>query len=98
MCTRLSDSNIELVEKFIYTNPITDFSPAISIIDTENGKKAYQQILKESPTAYIHFGSNSCGMTSYGFYKTKANQIYVIQAYIGDIRYYYSPETCGILS
>lgn len=93
----LSDKNIELVEKFIVENSCKKGYPNLSINDTAYAVICYQDILNALPTDYILFGSNAFGMTSYGFYKTKDDKIYIIEAYINKISKYYNPNNCYFL-
>ncbi len=96
MTTGLSESNIELAENFISCNQLKTNIPALSICDVEFGIECYQQILSSSPTSYIQFGSNAYGMSSYGLYKTRSNQVYVIEAFCNNIIGYFNPESCGL--
>jgi hypothetical protein len=97
MSSKLSDSNIELVENFISCNQLKTYTPGISVLDVSNGQTCYQEILASPPTSYMQFGSNAFGMTSYGLYKTRSNQIYVIEAFCNNISCYYTPEICGLV-
>ncbi len=93
----LSEENIELAEKFIVNNPCKKGYPCLSISDTAYAVICYQDIKDSLPTSYILFGSNAYGCTSYGFYKTKNNKIYIIEAYINNIVSYYDTENCDFL-
>ncbi len=97
MSTGLSDSNIELAENFISCNPVKTHGLGLSISDMEYGIECYKKILSLLPTTYILFGSNAYGMTSYGLYKSRSNQIYVIEAFCNNIVGYYNPESCGLI-
>lgn len=93
----LSDKNIELVEKFIVDNPCKKGYPCLSVSDTAYSVICYQEILNALPTSYMLFGSNAYGCTSYGFYKTKNNKIYIIEAFVNNISCYYDPQKCSFL-
>lgn len=93
----LSEENIKLVENFINNNNCDNLYPNLSFNDVENAKLCYQEIKNLPITSYILFGSNAFGMTSYGFYKTKDDKIYIIEAYINKISKYYNPNNCYFL-
>lgn len=95
MATKLSSSNIELAEKFIVENTIKSTPSALSNNDIEYGKECFGEIQTLEPTSYMLFGSNAYGYTSYGFYKAKNNNIYVIEAFCNDIVSYYDPQIYG---
>lgn len=97
MSTGLSESNIELAENFISCNKLKTNRPALSIADIEFGIECYQKILSSSPTSYMLFGSNAFGMTSYGLYKTRSGQVYVIEAFCNSIVGYHTPESCELV-
>jgi hypothetical protein len=98
MSVRLSESNIELAERFILENEVKTVNAALSIVDIENGKICYEEIKKMEPTSYMLFGSNAYGMTSYGFYKARNEQIYIIEAFCNNIIGYYDPKTYGFMA
>ena len=93
----LSDANIELSEKYIFDNKCNKGYPVLSICDEANAVIGYSEIKELPPTSYVYFGSNAYGMTSYGFYKTRDNKIYIIEAFCNNITTYYSPENCEFL-
>jgi hypothetical protein len=94
----LSERNIELAEKFILENSVKIIGASLSICDIENGKICFEQIKNMPPTSYTLFGSNAYGMTSYGFYKAKNEQIYIIEAFCNNINAYYDPKIYGFVS
>lgn len=98
MSNNLSNENIELAEEFIKTNKCNTLSPCLSISDVANAIIEYSNIINLPPTSYIYIGSNSYGMTSYGFYKTRNNNIYIIEAFINNINTYYDPKNCYFLN
>jgi hypothetical protein len=95
MSTGLSESNIELAENFISANVAKTIGVLLSICDIDYGVICFEQIKTMEPTSYVQFGSNACGYSSYGFYKTKNEQIYIIEAFCNNIVAYYEPKTCG---
>lgn len=91
----LSEKNIELAEKFILENSAKTIGAALSICDIEYGKMCIKDIKNMPPTSYVLFGSNAFGYSSYGFYKAKNEQIYVIEAFCNDIVAHYDPQIYG---
>lgn len=85
----LSESNIELVECFIKNNEHNTICPYLSYNDIEGAQYFYDQIKQMPVTSYTLFASNANGYTSYGFYKSKENKIYIIEAFINNILSYY---------
>ena len=88
----LSEENIKITEDFIVNNACKPDYPNLCFSDLYNAQEAYNEIIKLDPTSYVYFGSNAFGMTSYGFYKTLKNDIYIIQAYCNVIECYYDPK------
>ena len=86
--TDLSEENIEYLEEFIKLhNPLPE-TPCPSDSDMAKAKRMWDKISNcETPiTSYYQFGSNSFGMISYGFYKSRSNKIYMIVAYINEVQ------------
>ena len=89
----LSEQNITMVENFIASN-----KPTNSIRPSESDRySAIEQWKKISDpntpnTFYSQFGSNAFGMTSYGFYKSKTGELYVITAFINNVTSYFKVD------
>lgn len=95
MFSSLSEYNIDLAEKAILsTKLVNDISPCISCRDYELAHKSWKLINKtDTPcTSYILFASNAFGFTSFGFYKAKNGNVYIIEAYINEIQKIYIPN------
>jgi hypothetical protein len=94
MSSQLSEENIELVESFIQNNKANIGYPSLSYIGQEEAIYYLQEISKEETpvTSYYLFASNAFGMTSYGYYKSKEGQIYIIEAFIQGILGYYNVD------
>jgi len=93
----LSENNIELVECFIKNNKHNITFPCLSYNDIEGAQYFYNQIKEMPVTSYTLFASNACGYTSYGFYKSKENKIYIIEAYVNNIISYYNTDNCPFI-
>lgn len=98
----LSQENIELIENFIATNEqhSSDFLPAISEKYREYAIESWNYIndIQTSPTSYIQFAEGAYGMSSYGFYKSKNERVFLINAFCNQpISYYDVPPTWNIL-
>ncbi len=89
----LSQSNIELLENFIATNQpySSDLLPAISECYRNDAINDWKTINEpETPvTTYLQFASAALGMTSYGFYKTKDQRIFLVSAWCNELNSYY---------
>lgn len=99
MSRYLTEENIILVEEFIGSHEPCVSMPNISETDREQTINDWKIInLPETLcTTYLQFASNANGMISYGFYKTKKNEIYIIEAYCSVIRKYYNIDKDWIM-
>jgi hypothetical protein len=90
----LSESNIELIENFIVSKQPTnsELLPAISECYREDAVKDWKSINDpETPnTSYFQFASDAFGMSSYGFYKSKCGQVFLINAFCNKLVSYYN--------
>ena len=70
----------DTLDKFISetksSDNINDFS--ISCKDLHCGKKMYNKMKNDPKQNYDIFGSNGCGYTCFGLYKSKDQNIYII--------------------
>jgi len=99
MSRYLSNSNIEMIESFIQTNKALDTMPNISETDREQTIVDWMEINKPETQChtYLQFASNAYGMTSYGFYKTKNDKIFIIEAYCGEVKKYYNVDSSWVM-
>jgi hypothetical protein len=68
------------LDKFIAeTPPSDDIRQAISYRDSCHGKKMYNEMKNDPSPKYEILRSNSCGYTCFGLYKSKEQNIYIIQ-------------------
>lgn len=94
----LSRQNIELAEQAIKSDKLMPIEKndmlSISYRDYEKAELAYKNITKETTpvTSYSIFGGNALGMQSFGLYKARNNKIYIIDAYLGEIRRVFVPD------
>jgi hypothetical protein len=90
----LSESNINYVEQFIEINKCSDNLTGISEYYREQTIKDWETINDKNTqcTTYLQFADNSYGMISYGFYKTKKEEIYIISAYCNKLTNYYNVD------
>jgi hypothetical protein len=95
MSRQLSEENIEIVEEFIRNNKPANYVLQISEWDREQAVSDWITINdSETPTStYLQFGSDGGGMTSYGYYKAKNNDIYIINAFLNTISCYYKVDS-----
>jgi hypothetical protein len=93
----LSESNINLAETYILNNKPKDGYPVLSLCDAEFAKEIYNDFIKEPVTSYSLFGSNAYGMTSYGFYKTKDERVFILEAFVNNLTGYYEINNCPFL-
>jgi hypothetical protein len=94
---KLSDANIERAENFINNNQPREGCPSISICDAENAKELFNDFKNEPITSYSLFGSNAYGMSSYGFYKTKDERVFILEAFINNLTGYCEIDNCPFL-
>lgn len=92
--TILSQSNIDAAEKAIMSDMlVTDGSvPSISMEYYENAENEWRNIQDDTMFSYRLFASNAYGMQSYGFYKANDGKIYIIDAWMNEIRRIYIPS------
>jgi hypothetical protein len=92
MSRELSEENIEMIEDFISYNPPSLYLPNPSISDQENAINDWKQINEPDVpvTSYLQFGSDGYGMTSYGFYKSRSEKIYLVVAFMNNISSYHN--------
>lgn len=92
----LTENNINLVEEAINDNKIIRYEsyPCISYRDYENAELMWNLISANNVpiTSYLKFASNSYGLISYGYYKAKNGNIYIVEAYINHITNIYIPS------
>ena len=71
----------ENLDKFISENEPTEKIRQfdISYRDLNNGKKMYNEMKNDPNPKYEIFGSNSCGYTCFGLYKSKDKNMYIIE-------------------
>jgi hypothetical protein len=95
MSIELSKRNIELTESLISNHKPSEIIPAMSESDREFAIEYWKIINNNNTpvTSYIQFGSNACGMNSYGFYKSINGNIYIISAYCNSISTYYNVDS-----
>ena len=96
MDRQLCEKNIKLVESFIQSHePSKSDYPAISYRDQDNAIEYFNEISKEETpiTSYYLFASNSMGMTSYGYYKSKEGKIFIIEAFMQEVVGYYNVDS-----
>lgn len=90
----LSEENIELLENFIATNNpnSSDFLPCISEKFRDDAIRDWESINDNEtlPTTYLQFADSANGMTSYGFYKTRDGQIFLITAFCCKLTSYHN--------
>ena len=82
---KLSDSAIEMLEKFIATTP-SSFLPAVSPQHLEERDKSFKEVSNGEIGSYYIFGGN--GLSSYAHYKGADSHIYTIVSFIGDLSSY----------
>lgn len=87
----LSETNINILEDFIQRNQPSSILPAISECYREQAIEDWKTINDNEtlPTTYLHFANSAYGMTSYGFYKTRDGQIFLINAFCGELVAYF---------
>lgn len=95
---KLSENYIIMVEEALLTNKLVpdDCSrqPSISYQYYDDAEECWEWINKDDTplTSYKIFASNSYGFTTYGFYKSKSGNIYIIEAYVNNISHIYIPS------
>ena len=92
--TTLSHENIEIVENFINTHSAGKL-PHLSECDRPAAISEYKKITDQTTiaTSYYKFGSDANGYTSYGYYKSKDDKIYIISAFMGNVTAYYNVDS-----
>jgi hypothetical protein len=82
---KLTDSEIEILEKFIADNTSRD-PPAVSPQHLEERDKSLKEVSKGEIGSYYIFGGN--GLSSYAHYKGEDGRIYTIVSFIGELSSY----------
>ena len=92
--SKLSQNLIDIVEEAILSDKImdTDNVPAISYRDYEDAETGWNIIKNSENNFYKQFASNGFGMSSYGFYKANNGNIYIIEAWVNELRKIYIPS------
>ena len=80
-----------MTEQFIKENPITRL-PYLSICDYQSAIDKYKDIQHAELETYIQFGTDEGGLTTYEYYKSKQNTIYIMTRYIGQLESHSMPE------
>ena len=76
-----------MTEQFIKNASITR-SPNLSIRDYQSAIDKYKDMQNAELETYIIFGTDAGGLTTYGYYKSTQNIIYIIEKYIIIFRAY----------
>lgn len=91
--SKLSEELIVITEEAILSDMLVpkddNTEPSISYQYYDDAEEAWNLIKNSEKNYYIQFASNGAGMTSYGFYKANDGQIYIIEAWINEIRKIY---------
>lgn len=96
--SRLSPEFIEAAEKAILSDMLVPEGsivvPSISCQYYNYAIEMWNDITKEEMplNTYFQFASNAMGMQSYGYYKANNGRIYIIEAFINEIRKVYIPS------
>jgi hypothetical protein len=94
--SQISQQLIDNIETSILSNKLmpkdSDNLPTISFRDYEEAKIGWNIMKEAYKNDYFLFASNSQGMTSYGFYKANNGDIYIIEAFVGEIQKIYIPS------
>jgi len=99
MTTKLSQHNIDLVENWLlsdkFLNQNNHIVPSISYNDYDLAEEYYKEIRQpDIPiNSYYLFASNAYGYTSYGFYKASNGKIYIVEAFMNEIKNVYIPSS-----
>jgi len=75
----ITEGMITMLDDFMSSGEVSPY-PAISNSDLKYGKKLYNKMVTEPGPDYQIIGSDGCGYTSYGIYKSKENKIYIVTA------------------
>lgn len=93
--SKFSEELINITEAAIISDKLVpkdcDNVPAISCSDYYTAETGWKIINKCDKNYYLQFGSNAGGFTSYGFYKANNGQIYIIEAWVNEIKKVYVP-------
>jgi len=93
MKIKISQKNINIIEDFITNDNIkkSDIfkTPCISLEYYDDMRETWTLIQNDDKNSYYYFASNGGGMNSYGFYKANNGKIYIVDAFINDIRSIY---------
>ena len=93
--SQLSNKNIELLERFIETHSPSETMPSLPETYRESAIIEWEEISDPHtvPTSYYIFASASNGMTSFGFYKSKNNKIYIVKSFCNELTDYYNVDS-----
>lgn len=95
---KLSQENINIVENAIISDKLqsieNNYNLSISFRDYDFAKIGYKEFIKQTTpkTSYFIFGGNAYGMQSYGLYKSKDGNIYIIDSFLGEIKRVFIPN------
>ena len=89
--TKLSEQNIDMLETYIIEHKPSENIPSPSCKDQASAIECWQKITAEDvpTTTYYQFASNGFGAISYGFYKTRSGDIFIVVAYVDTIMSYH---------
>ncbi len=95
---QLSDSAIEEVEQALKSDKLKSVHDkcylSVSLQYYNLAELSYKEIIDEKTpvTSYCQFASNGYGFQSYGFYKAKDGNVYIIDSFTQDINAIYIPN------
>jgi hypothetical protein len=72
-----------MTEVYIKETIMSKVQPCLSIRDYKSAIDKYKDIQNSNTETHIQFGSDSGGLTSYEYYKSKENTIHIITKYVG---------------
>jgi len=84
----LSEQQIDELETFVMNPEKGNGHFAISNCDLRTGKQYFSKLKKNEKPTYMIFGSDGCGYTTYGMYKSRADKYYVIYVSIQTLKHF----------
>ena len=93
MSRRLSASYVQITENFIRDHEPMEVYPLIKEYDKEMAIDCLAEIKDLPVESYLQFGEASLGMISYGYYKSRNEQLYILRAFCNELQFYYKVDS-----
>ena len=99
MTSNQTESTINTIEEFIESHNSNNLMPSISESHRETTIINWKIIndSKTPNTTYLNFASSSSWMISYGFYKSRKGEIFIIDTFCGELQKYHKVDSTWVM-